>query len=188
MTRLYIETAGWIAFVTLLWIYAEQYDRPIFGTEISIVAWPRAVLILVLVAVVFHFFEERNRLRNDHLARKEAWGGAGVFLPEGIAVKVKNSVGNNFEWLTRISLTALISFLYIFLLPKLGFFIMTPFFVIAFMLVFKERRWQHLFITSLVFVGLVAVLFTRFLYVPLPTGNISPFYELNVEIVEAIRK
>lgn len=173
MQRLFAETAGWIVLVVGMWLYSGSYDRPMFGTDISIVLWPRLLLVLIVIAALMHGLERYNQLRAAQRSQHDT----------DVSPPIDGEQGQS----ARLGISILVCAAYVFLLPKLGFFVTTPFLVTGFMIVFREYRWQHLLITSFVLVAAISVLFTRFLFVPLPTGNVEGFYEFNTAIVETIR-
>ncbi|MBU2262526.1 MAG: tripartite tricarboxylate transporter TctB family protein, partial [Proteobacteria bacterium] len=59
---------------------------------------------------------------------------------------------------------------YLFLLKITGFIITTPLFMIAFMLLLGEKSKGWILGVSVVMTGIIVVLFTKAMYVPLPRG------------------
>ena len=72
-------------------------------------------------------------------------------------------------------------------LQDFGFYAMAPVFIIAVMYLMGERRIKHMGVIMLVIYGLLLTLFLSILYVGLPTGNISPFYEFGTTIVNILQ-
>ena len=65
------------------------------------------------------------------------------------------------------------------LLPRTGYFATTPLFLIAYMLAFREHSVRHMLLTTaLLYVGSLAI-FSKLLFVPLPTGNWPGFYDFS---------
>lgn len=60
---------------------------------------------------------------------------------------------------------------YLVLLPVLGFIIITPFFMVAFMYLLGEQSTAMIVGVSLSLTAVVVVLFTKVMYVPLPRGR-----------------
>ncbi|MFH2076960.1 MAG: tripartite tricarboxylate transporter TctB family protein, partial [Pseudomonadota bacterium] len=59
---------------------------------------------------------------------------------------------------------------YLFLLKITGFIITTPLFMIAFMLLLGEKSKGWILGVSVAMTGIIVVLFTKAMYVPLPRG------------------
>ena len=79
----------------------------------------------------------------------------------------------------RILATFTLPFLYLFLLPRTGYFATTPLFLVAYMLAFRERSLKYMLATTvLLYAGSLAI-FSKLLFVPLPTGNWPGFYDFS---------
>ena len=72
-------------------------------------------------------------------------------------------------------------------LQDFGFYAMAPVFILGVMYFMGERRIKHMGAIMLVIYGLLLTLFLSILYVGLPTGNISPFYEFGTTIVNILQ-
>ena len=73
------------------------------------------------------------------------------------------------------------------LLEDLGFYSMAPLFIVGVTLLMGERRPQWIALTAALIMGVLLFTFVSLLYVGLPTGNISPFYDLSHWIVTMIQ-
>ena len=72
-------------------------------------------------------------------------------------------------------------------LQDFGFYAMAPFFILGVMYLMGERRYRRM---AVIMVGIYAILllfFLTLLYVGLPTGNISPFYEFGTTMVNILQ-
>lgn len=79
----------------------------------------------------------------------------------------------------RILSTFGLPFVYLALLPRTGYFVTTPLFLVACMLVFRERSLKYMLATAaLLYLGSLAI-FSKLLFVPLPTGNWPGFYDFS---------
>jgi len=167
--RPYVELAAWLAAVLGFWIYAELTDRAIPRYEFQLMTWPRGALYLIVVAAVLNFVfalpvaEEEQPSEPDRDADGAAarWGRLAAIFSLPLA--------------------------YLWFLPRVGFYVATLIFVPAYMYVFRQRKLVHLMGTGLVFYLVIAIVFSRFLYIPLPTGNWPGFYEANVHVLEFLR-
>jgi putative tricarboxylic transport membrane protein len=59
---------------------------------------------------------------------------------------------------------------YFFLLNIVGFIVLTPFFLTAFMILLGEKKWPWIVVLSLGMTALIVIAFTQAMYVPLPRG------------------
>ncbi len=72
-------------------------------------------------------------------------------------------------------------------LQDFGFYAMAPIFIIGVMYLFGERRYKRIVVIMLGLMALLLMLFVSILYVGLPTGNISPFYEFGTALVNILQ-
>ena len=72
-------------------------------------------------------------------------------------------------------------------LQDFGFYAMTPLFMVGVMYMMGERRVKHMVIVAAGLYALLIFLFLTLLYVGLPTGNISPFYEFGTQMVNLLQ-
>ncbi len=72
-------------------------------------------------------------------------------------------------------------------LQDFGFYAMAPVFILGVMYLMGERRYREMINITLGIVVLLFTLFVSLLYVGLPTGNISPFYEFGTTIVNILQ-
>ena len=73
------------------------------------------------------------------------------------------------------------------LLEDMGFYAMAPLFIVGVTLLMGERRPQWIALTVALIMGVLLLTFVSLLYVGLPTGNISPFYDLSHWLVTLIQ-
>jgi hypothetical protein len=65
----------------------------------------------------------------------------------------------------------------------MGFYAMAPLFIIGVTLLMGERRLQWIALTIALIMGALLLMFVSLLYVGLPTGNLSPFYEFSNQLI-----
>jgi hypothetical protein len=75
----------------------------------------------------------------------------------------------------------------VWLLPNIGFFVLTPFLISAYMFTFGQRRPIHLIGTSGLIYACLVIFFSRLLFVALPTGNWPAFYDASNFILSLVR-
>lgn len=162
-----VETALWLAFAAAAWLYAEATDRTIFRSELHVMSWPRFILYLAFATALLNFVF------------------AGARPPLQPAVAGAEDVQPVSRW--RVFGTFAVPVAYLALLPGVGFYAGAPFFLIAYMVAFGQRKPRHLIGTALVAHVVLSILFTKYLFMPLPTGNWPGFYEFNVAVVRLIK-
>ncbi|MEM9442992.1 MAG: tripartite tricarboxylate transporter TctB family protein, partial [Pseudomonadota bacterium] len=80
-----------------------------------------------------------------------------------------------------------IPLIYAWLLPRTGFYLTTPVFLIVFLLYVGERRWYVVVLTTAIITALVFLIFAKLFYVALPVGNWPGFYDVNNWLLVTIR-
>ena len=199
------EAGAWLALAAGMWIYSFRFDGDFPAYLWGPVSWPRAVLAAIVVLALAQLL-----LRTVLAPRREPTvAGAGapggrdavtdVREPRRAAREAQTrSLEFEDEWgdprvgrgaRLRVFATFTLPLLYLLLLPRTGYFITTPLFLIAYMVVFREHSVKYMLVTAaLLYVGSLAI-FSKLLFVPLPTGNWPGFYDFSnwlLEILHAI--
>ena len=141
-----------ILFVTALYLLFEirVFDSGDVYGELGPAYWPKFVLVSILVlSALLAFFSVRGVLKG--------------LIPA--AQKINLTVAN----LRFAAAVALIAG-YLILLPYVGFLVLTPFQMIAFMYLLGERSKVWIFSIPFVLTVGIVLLFTKVMYVPLPRG------------------
>lgn len=73
------------------------------------------------------------------------------------------------------------------MLQDMGFYALAPVFILGVMYFMGERRLRRMVVIGLGLYCLLLLLFVSLLYVGLPTGNISPFYEIGTGMVNILQ-
>lgn len=77
--------------------------------------------------------------------------------------------------------------IYLYVMPSIGFYVATPLFILAFLILLEVKSPIALLTVTLVVYGLVLLIFTRLFYVALPLGNVESFYNISNAIIEIAR-
>ena len=168
----------WITIACAAFALTYQFDEPLAQYRYGASGWPRtlilAIVLFALIQALWSFFVSRGKGAVDT-------GEAQVSdtPPTGLAAGAST-------YLKRIG-AFIIPLLYLFLMPRAGFYIMTPLFISGYMALLGERRWVHLAGTTLLIYVLSLIVFTKLLYVPLPVGNWPGFYDINSLFVALIK-
>jgi Tripartite tricarboxylate transporter TctB family len=161
-----VELAIWLALVIGMWVYSYQFDRKLQSYAFGPVAWPRAVLLFIALAAVIACAADWRRNRATE-ARSAA---DSVPTP-----RTPTRLGANLRLLAAFTLPLL----YVWLLPHAGYFATTPFFLAASMRTLGLTRWPLVIGLSLAIYALMLLLFSKLLFIPLPTGNWPGFYDFS---------
>lgn len=181
-TNAITESGVWIFLAIAVWIlssgFSEEYSLFRWGADF----WPRAVAILMAALALISFVtalaspsaegvSSANAGPNENEARQSngiaSYGGTTMVLKYGA--------------------TFLIPILYVYLLPRAGYFAATPFFIISMVYIFGVRRPSLLFVAPLAFYVLTVVVFSKVLYVPLAQGYWPSFYQFSNLILDWVR-
>lgn len=71
---------------------------------------------------------------------------------------------------SKLMISAIVLFAYVFLLDKIGFLFSTPLFLLAYMIILGQKKRSIRIIVALATTIILYVLFARFLMIPLPRG------------------
>ena len=134
----------------LFWVTGSFAGQEFYG-KLGPAYWPRLILVCL---VVISGIVSAGLIKK--LSREKAWGESLMTMDRG---KVR--------FFAAIGLIAL----YIFLLKIMGFIIMTPLFMIAFMILFGEKSKGWMIGVSIGLTAIIVILFTKAMYVPLPRGE-----------------
>jgi len=156
-----ITICGVVFFASLyLYTIAASYKgHEIYG-KLGPGFWPKFVLICMMVLslwVAVDAFRARKKL-------------AGEKKPE-----VAKGAGNRIRFFSVL----IMIIAYFFLLNIIGFIALTPFFLIAFMILLGEKSWPWTIGLSIGMTILIVLAFTQAMYVPLPRG-VGIFHKFSV--------
>ncbi|MGD9076402.1 MAG: tripartite tricarboxylate transporter TctB family protein [Desulfobacteraceae bacterium] len=168
----------WITIACVAFVLTYQFDEPLAQYRYGASGWPRTLLLAIAVFAVI------NAL----------WT---VFLPRspGVVDTAEAQISDTPSarpatgasvYVKRLG-AFVIPLLYLILMPRAGFYIVTPLFIGGYMALLGEQRWVHLVGTTILIYVLTLVVFTRLLYVPLPVGTWPGFYDINSFFVALIK-
>ena len=195
----------WLVLAAGMWLYSYRFDGEFPAYLWGPVAWPRAVLAAIVVLALAQLALRTVFASGSELSADDAGTGGhgetredGRDLRSGAGEDPDGSVEFDDEgaetrsgseaWL-RILATFTLPLLYLLLLPRTGYFVTTPLFLVAYMLAFREQSLKYMLATAaFLYLGSLAI-FSKLLFVPLPTGNWPGFYDFSnwlLEILHAI--
>ena len=149
--------------------FSFEFNQPIEIYIFGATAWPRVVIGLLLLSTIGNlWFQYRyGSATQGTLGQNEEqadFSDPGT-LPRMIAVLITPLI---FAWL----------------LKPVGMYFSAPFFIMAIILLFGERRWRAIILMTTVIYVVFIGLFRVVLNAPLPQGNMSPSYDFSAWILK----
>ena len=160
-----VEVAFWLALAAGAYAFSFTFDREIEIYRFGATGWPR-VVIVVLAFTALGLLVEYLRARPDAPA-----GARAGPEPDGARASIAH--------IARMTVTLLLPLGYALVLDYTGFYATTPVFIFVYLLITGERRPLYLILTPLAISLAMTLIFTKLLYVGLPVGYVSPFYDFS---------
>jgi hypothetical protein len=170
-----IEMIVWLVLSVAAFSLTFSFDDPLENYRYGAASWPRVIIIaMALFAIaeaVLGFMEFRRRgvtkaavIKGDSSpAQSEPASGMGIHLK-------------------RVATFGL-PILFLLMIPRMGYYVSAPIFILIFMYLLGERRVLHLIMSSLLIYAVTLFIFTKLLFVPLPEGAWPGFYEISGWII-----
>jgi hypothetical protein len=171
---LWIEFGIWLLIVTGAFAMTFQFDDPIQGYRYGATAWPRAIILAIAVIAVVQFLV---RIRKAS-ARRDTVSEAPAPGP---------SEAGDRKSVVKVILAFGLPLVYLMCLPRTGFYLTTPVFLLAYLTLLGERDLRRLLLVTVTIYVIMIVIFTSTFYVPLPIGNWPVFYDINNWLLESFR-
>lgn len=169
-----LEWLFWLLLAGTLYALTGNFDEPIAEYRFGASGWPRVLCAAVAFGATAQLFYKLSR---KHSIAAESSSQAEEDAPPALSLRAK---------LQRTGVFAT-PFVYLYVMPEIGFYVATPFFILAILLLLEVRSVKALVAVTAVVYGLVLLIFTRFFYVALPVGRIESFYDLNNWIIGFVR-
>ena len=170
-----LETLGWLCFAGGMWAYSYSFDTGYNVYELGIAHWPRAVLIFMIVTVLLHCAE--SYFQNSKNTKITSVGDQASELNKPLQTEDVSS------YRIRVGFTFVLPVIYLWLIPRAGYFITTPFFLGGYIYLFGQRKLRQVFVPTIIVYLFLLLIFSKALYVPLPTGNWPVYYDLSNSIL-----
>ena len=171
----FVEWAIWIAVLTWVFWQTQRFDREIAQYAFGAAGWPRALCIAAALGATGQLIYRIAEIRRGHTGTPESAAPVAEGKRPGLWQRAKH---------LPIFIFPLI---YLYLVPSVGFYLATPFFILGLLLILEVRSPLTLLGVTSVIYGLVLLLFTRLFYVALPVGRIEAFYDINNAIIGIAR-
>lgn len=159
----WVEAIFWISFAALAFIFSFEFDRDIEIYRFGASGWPRVLIVLIVLAALAQLF----------LGHREQQ------VSSGPAAEPEDATETSLLDRLRIALVLGLPLLYAALLDTSGFYFTTPIFIFAYLFLNGERRVGWLVGVPVFIYSVLLLVFTKLLYIGLPVGYASPFYEFS---------
>jgi hypothetical protein len=163
------EVVFWIGFAAIAYYFSFEFDREIEIYLFGAAGWPRVVIALIVLAALCQLIQ-------DLVRQKQAKGEPAAEVP-GAEQGIPREGRSAYMW--RMSAILALPVAYALVLDYSGFYVTTPFFIALYLFVTGERRLRWLIAVPIIIYLLLLIFFTKLLYVGLPVGYTSPFYEIS---------
>ncbi|UEX77402.1 tripartite tricarboxylate transporter TctB family protein [Spiribacter halobius] len=166
------EAAVWLGIAAFAWIQTYEFAGQDMIFRWGAAIWPRAVIVALVLGAAVQF-----------LGRLMAWqqrrGREAAASPATPRVR---------DWraTARTGAMLVVPLVYLYLLPRMGYFVTTPFFIGLLVHIYGIRQPAKVVGIALAVYAALLLFFTTLLFVPLPTGYWPGFYEFNTWFAELV--
>lgn len=166
------EPVGWLIFAGVVFYMMLDFDAPLPTFKFGAAFWPKIIIAIIaiagLVLLASRFIPDRTRTRSEVEAA----------FSEGDASQ---------ERLSPLTVVMFIlPMIWVYGMHKMGFLLVTPFFLFAFTWLMGVRQPEKLIGFSIGFYAVLVLVFYKLIFTPLPMGAGS-FNALNGEILALIQ-
>lgn len=163
-----IEGGCWLVFVTLAAIYTFDFDDPLPVYRWGPAHWPRVVLFGMFVSAIYLLYTDFRRRDHRQKTSKD---------PQ-IAVEISAKV--------RMVLIFAVPLMYTVLMHRMGFLLVTPFFLFVYMMLMGVNRLRTLILMTVGIYSALVLVFVKLIFTYLPPG-IGVFNTINGKFLGLIQ-
>lgn len=174
----FAEWAIWFAIAFYAYVQTGRFDQEIYGYEFGAAGWPRTICIAIMISATAQFaFVVARILRESERSdlSREADSSGDTRHERKLAATLRRAA------------FFVCPFVYLYLCARLGFYLVTPFFVVLLLILLEVRSIGVILAVTAVIYCVALAIFTRFFFVALPAGRIEPFYDINNAIIAFAR-
>lgn len=172
LPRVAVELALWLGLALVAFALTFEFADEVGTYAWGAASWPRAVIALLALGALAQF-AIRLRERGRRVSRA--------------APPPDEDPAQQTTTRARRAASLALPLVYVALLPHSGFYVTTPLFLAAYLLLLGERRIAVLIGAPLVIFALINLVFTKLFYVALPTGNWPGFYDVSNWFLVTVR-
>jgi hypothetical protein len=163
-----VEGAAWSLIVVIFFGFSFEFNQPIEIYKFGATAWPRVILLLLLLVTAGNFYYQ---FRYGSATQK---GRVGIAETDEVETDYSNPAT-----IFKVASVLLTPFIFAYLLKPVGMYSGAPIFIALVIYLFGERRWKWILGITLLIYAILLGLFVVVLNAPLPQGNVSPFYDFS---------
>jgi len=167
----WIEFGFWMFFTISAFALTFGFDREVNMYKFGAAGWPRIIIAVVFFAALGQLLQSLFKAEDPD--EKSA--------TDVVSEETHEPLGINMWLMLGVPLV------YALTVESLGFYFTTPFFLVAYLYLTGERRLGFLIGVPIGIYLFLSILFTKFLYVGLPTGNLPGFYGFGTWVVEILQ-
>lgn len=168
----WFEVGAWLVIAGAAYGFSLQFDRDIEMYKFGAAGWPRLIILLIAFGALGQFVQDL-RSPQDEVSTETAY--------------LDRFGDHGHRFFLRMGLTLALPIVYAGLLQGMGYYFLTPLFLIAYLYLTGEHRVLPLLLVPLSIYAVVTIIFTRLLYVGLPTGYWPGFYDFGSWFVVVLR-
>ena len=159
----------WVALALIAYAQTSVFDQTIREYAYGPTGWPRAICIGLIIGASGQFLSRLLAMR------------------QGAAMPERRTDSASARQTVRQAAFFLLPFAYLYLTSRIGFYVATPFFIVALLLLLEVRSILVLGMVTACVYGIALLVFTRLFYVALPVGRIEALYDINTAIIMLAR-
>ena len=169
----YLEPLAWLALAVVGLTMSSEFDAPNKIFALGPAFWPQVILIGMIIAAVI-------------LGISIYASGGNPIEDSAEAAQFETPVGDAVAFSPRLVAIFLLPLIYVYVMHKLGFYLVTPVFLPAFMYTLGVRRWKTLILVTVGLYAILVLLFVKLIFTPLPQGA-GYFHTLNGQLMGLIQ-
>lgn len=168
----WFEVVVWLALAGVAYGFSFEFDREIEFYKFGASGWPRLIILFIVLGAVGQFVQDVIQSQERPLYDP---GYFAQFAEHGP------------QFFVRMGLTLALPMVYATFMQGMGYYFLTPFFLVGYLYLTGEHRISRLILVPLVIYIVITVIFTRFAYIGLPTGYWPGFYDFGNWFVVFLR-
>ena len=166
------EAIAWIVLAALAIWFAQPFDKPLTHFAPGAAFWPKIIIAGMFISA-FILLIGRIVNRNGEQAQKDV-----AYLEE-----VPDDLPG-MNW--RLIAMFVVPLIWVYGMHKMGFLLVTPFFLFAYTWLMGVRKLSTLLLFSLGFYAILVLVFFKLIFTPLPMGA-GYFHTINGELLALIQ-
>jgi hypothetical protein len=169
----YIEPLAWLGLAVVGLTMSAEFDAPNKIFALGPAFWPQVILVGMIIAAVV-------------LGISIYVSGGKPTEDSADAAQLETSDAESIRFSPRLAAIFILPLIYVYAMHKLGFYLVTPFFLPVYMYMLGVRRWKTLLLVTVGLYATLVLLFVKLIFTPLPQGA-GYFHTLNGQLMGLIQ-